>query len=130
MKVFNTCRSGLGALCSVKLLCLATVALTAIQAATARPHKLRVSDAAQAAELKSRGARLLADYGSFKLFETDDPALSAAKLNRVEVADDWDFIELNAGHLDTRAPGVVAQLKAVVPSAGSRLHNDDANGER
>ncbi len=111
-----------GALGLARVLCLAAVALAPIQAATARPQKLRVSDAAQAAELKSRGARLLADYGSFQLWESDNASLASPRLNRVEAADDLDYIELNAGRLDTRSAGVLAQRRAVVPAVGRRLH--------
>jgi hypothetical protein len=46
--------------------------------AFARPHKVRVSDPAAAAELKAQGARLLADYGSFQLFETVAAPTTAA----------------------------------------------------
>ena len=101
---------------------MAALALAPTHSALARPHKLLVHDAAQASELKARGARLLADYGSFQLLETDDALLAAPGLSRVELADDLDFIELNAGRLDTRAPGVMAQRRAVAPAAGNRLH--------
>ena len=122
MKPCTAARSRLTAICSIISLCLAAAALAAVQPAQGRPHKLRVSDATQAASLKLQGARLLVDYGSFQLWETSDPALAAAKSTRVEAADDLDFIELNTGPLDTRAPAVVALRKAVVPSAGRRLH--------
>ena len=111
-----------GAFRFVRLLCLLAVAVAVVQTAAARPHKLRVSDPAQADELKARGARLLADYGSFQILETDDAALASARLSRVEAADDLDFIELNAGRLDTRAPDVMARRRAIAPAAGSRLH--------
>jgi uncharacterized repeat protein (TIGR01451 family) len=113
----QACGSGV-----LKLLCLAAALLAALQPATARPHKLRVHDPAQAAELKAHGARLLADYGSFQLLETDDPSLAAEKLPRVEPVDHFDFIELNAGPLDTRASEVLAERKQIVPAVGNRLH--------
>ena len=122
MKPSATVRSRRAALRLVKCLCLAAVAAAAIHSATARPFKLRVSDSAQAAALEAQGARLLADYGSFQLLETDDPSLTNARLNRVEAADDFDFIELNAGRLDTRSAGVLAQRRAIAPAAGNQLH--------
>ena len=90
----------------------------------ARPHKVRVSDPAAAAELKAQGARLLADYGSFQLFETDVAPTTTATLQRerVESADESDFIELNAGPLDTRADAVIALRKTALPFAGKKLH--------
>jgi uncharacterized repeat protein (TIGR01451 family) len=104
------------------MLCLLAAAALAVLPAMARPHKLRVSDAAQAAALKAHGARLLADYGSFQLLETDDAKAAALQVDRVEAVDDSNFIELNAGPLDTLAPAVQAQRKAIAPAAGRRLH--------
>lgn len=89
----------------------------------ARPHKVRVSDPAAAAELTAQGARLLADYGSFQLFETvAAPGTATLQRERIESADESDFIELNAGHLDTRADAVIALRKTALPSAGKKLH--------
>jgi hypothetical protein len=89
----------------------------------ARPHKVRVSDPAAAAALQAQGARLLADYGSFQLFETDiAPAVATLQRNRIESADESDFIELNAGPLDTRATEVVALRRTVAAFAGKKLH--------
>jgi uncharacterized repeat protein (TIGR01451 family) len=107
---------------SILFLALTAACLAAVLPATARPHKLRVHDPALAAELKAHGARLLVDYGSFQLLETDDLSPAAGKLARVEPADHFDTIELNAGPLDTRAPSVMAERKAVLPATGHRLH--------
>ena len=93
-----------------------------MQAASARPHKVRVSDPAQAAELRSRGARLLVDYGSFQLFGMDDASVVTSSLSRAEDADESDFIELNTGRLDTLSPALLSQRRAIVPAAGSHLH--------
>lgn len=102
---------------------LSLVVLFSSTAAFARPHKVRVSDPAAAAELKAQGALLLADYGSFQLFATDaPPAPATLKRDRVESADESDFIELNAGPLDTRATEVIALRKTALPFAGKKLH--------
>jgi len=107
----------------LRTLVLSLAVTISATAGFARPHKLRVSDPATSAELKAQGAKLLADYGSFQLFETTaSPTLATLKQNQVESADETDFIELNAGHLDTRAPEVVALRKLALPFAGKKLH--------
>ena len=90
--------------------------------AFARSHRLRVSDPAEAATLKAGGARVLVDYGSFQIFETDEATPALTKASRAEVADESDFIELNAQPLDTRATGIMALRKTIAPFAGKRLH--------
>lgn len=66
---------------------------------------------------------MLADYGSFQLFETDAaPAPVTLRRARIESAAESDFIELNTGALDTRAPEVMALRKQALPFAGKQLH--------
>ena len=93
-----------------------------MQAASARPHKLKVHNPALAASLLAQGGRLIADYGSFQLVETDDPSSANGNKANAEVADEFDFIQLNAGHLDTRAPEIAALRQAVGNFKGKRLH--------
>lgn len=90
--------------------------------ALARPHKLRVSDPSEVAGLKAGGARVLADYGSFQILETDETFPALAKAGRAESADESDFIELNARPLDTRGTEIMALRKTIAPFAGKRLH--------
>lgn len=108
----------------LRILVLSLAVIFARQPALARPHKVRVSDPSAAAELQAQGARLLADYGSFQLLEIPDaPALAAAiTREQVQTADESDFIELNAGPLDTRAPEEVALRKGVTSFTGKKLH--------
>ncbi|TSA41813.1 MAG: hypothetical protein D4R57_00160, partial [Verrucomicrobiales bacterium] len=106
----------------VQLLSLSLATFFLVGNASARPQKIRVSDPAAAAELKAQGARVLADYGSFQLLETDAPSPNALRQGRAESADESDFIELNAGALDTRAPEVVAMRKNVGGFGGRRFH--------
>lgn len=122
MKSSTTTRAWARILRWSQWLWVAALAFTLAQTANARPHKVRVSDPAQAAQLQARGARLLVDYGSFQVFEVEPAAEPAANADHVEAADGWDFIELNAGPLDTRAPAVLAQRKAIAPAPGRRLH--------
>ncbi|MGC3956785.1 MAG: hypothetical protein QM813_02120 [Verrucomicrobiota bacterium] len=107
----------------LRILVLSLAVIFSRNSAFARPHKIRVSDPAAAAELTAQGAHLLADYGSFQLFETDiAPATATLKRDQVEGVDETDFIELNAGALDTRATEVVALRKTVAAFAGKKLH--------
>ena len=122
MKTIPSCSWSVAVSCARQWLFFPLAALVAVESAAARPHKFRVSDSAVAAELKARGARVLADYGGFQLLETDAVPPAASQPNRLEAADESDFIELNAQPLDTRATGVMALRKTVAPFAGRRLH--------
>ncbi len=106
----------------VQLLSLALAFLLSLDIASARPLKIRVTDSAAANALKAQGARVLADYGSFQLLEMDSPSPSALRQNNAESADESDFIELNSGHLDTRAPHVVALRKTKGGFGGRMFH--------
>ena len=106
----------------VQLLSLALVTFLSVGSASARPQKIRVTDPAAAAELKTQGARVLADYGSFQLLEMDTPSLNTLRQARAESSDESDFIELNAGHLDTREAGVIAMRKNVGGFGGRKFH--------
>lgn len=119
----NSCCSMVGGLRCAGLLILVLGVLLPVQSTQARPRKLRVSDPALAAELRAQGARLLADYGSFQLLESDAATAPASlPTSRAQALDDADFIELNAGRLDTRAAEVVAKRTAVGSFAGKQLH--------
>ena len=104
------------------ILLLTVTALPAAQSALARPHKLKVHDPALAASLLAQGGRLIAEYGSFQLIESADASPAGAKASSLESADEFDLIQLNAGHLDTRAPEVTALRKTVGNFKGRRLH--------
>lgn len=107
----------------LRILAISFAVISSLNLADARPQKFRVSDPAAAAELKAQGARLLADYGSFQLFEADaTPSPATLKRDHIESAAESDFIELNTGALDTRAPAVIALRKQALPFAGKKLH--------
>lgn len=86
--------------------------------------KLRVSDPVLAAELLAQGARRVADYGAFQLLEapSEQAAAAAPRTERVQPEENSDFIELNAGRLDTRGPEARALRRGVGVFAGKRLH--------
>lgn len=68
-------------------------------------HKLRTSDPQVAAELKQRGARLIAAYDTFQIFSADEATAQAVSSNQaVEFSDENNLILLNAGTLDTTKP--------------------------
>jgi uncharacterized repeat protein (TIGR01451 family) len=85
-------------------LLLSTCSLLSIALATpGRPatagQKVRVTDPRVSLRLQGEG-RMIADYGSFQLFEVDRlPAVIGE--SGVEVRDDYNVIMLNAGWLDT-----------------------------
>src|SRR6478736_4733658 len=107
----------------LRILAISLAIISSMTASVARPQKVKVSDPQVAATLKAQGAKLLADYGSFQLFETETVTATAAlPVGQVESETEADFIELNAGALDTRSAAVVALRKTVAPFAGKKLH--------
>ncbi len=83
-------------------------------ASTASAHKVRVDNPALAKEISTSGGKLIANYGSFQLFETDSA--------KGEIHDEFDTITLNAGHLDTKKPEIKALKKSAGNFAGKRMH--------
>ena len=87
--------------------------------ASAETHKVRISDPAMARSLVARGGKLVADYGSFQIIESE--TVPAAGSARAELEDDYNFIRLNAGVLDTRKPELQALRKLAPSFSGKRL---------
>jgi len=88
----------------------------------AAPHKLRVEDPVLAKELVAQGATVIGDYGAFTVVNADDALLANGVSNRVEMADDWNLVRLNARVLDTRAPATKALRQPRGSFNGKRLH--------
>ncbi len=110
---------------SLQLFCLLLLVCTALPfSGHAAKHKVRVNDSDTARDLVSDGATVLVDYGAFQLLEADDStvALASAVKKHAEVADDFDVIELNARHLNTRKDDIKALRGPVKEFAGKRLH--------
>jgi subtilisin-like proprotein convertase family protein len=97
---------------------LATIAGVAM----AESHKLHVNDPALAKSFIAQGSRLIADYGSFQLLESDSLPTEGAGSTGVQLEDDLNFVQLNARVLDTRKPEAQASRRPVAPFAGRRLH--------
>jgi hypothetical protein len=88
----------------------------------AGPHKLRVSDPALAESLVLQGGRLVADYGSFQIIETDQPSSAGTEDGRSQPADEMNLIQLNSVTLDTTRPQAQALRQPTGTFAGKRLH--------
>ncbi len=97
---------------------MATIASVAL----AESHKLRVNDPALAKSLIAQGGRLVADYGSFQVLESDIVPPGGTGSQGSQLADDLNLIQLNARVLDTRKPEIQASRRAVAPFSGKRLH--------
>jgi hypothetical protein len=80
-------------------------------------QKMEVRESATASALLAKGGRLIADYGSFQIIEAEQ----SGQTNRAEIRDDFNFIELNAGRLDTRTAEARASMAAAATFAGKRL---------
>src|SRR5216684_5612936 len=63
-------------------------------------HKVNVRDSATAQSIKDDGGKLLADYGSFQVYEIDHLRPELSQADTVEVRDDWNQICLNATNID------------------------------
>ena len=90
--------------------------------ACAGTHKWRVSDPAVAQSLVARGGRIIADYGSFQILESEAPPPGGANSDKALLADDLDLIHLNARVLNTRKPEAQAARGTVAAFSGKRLH--------
>ncbi|HZM01387.1 MAG TPA: S8 family serine peptidase, partial [Candidatus Saccharimonadales bacterium] len=106
--------------CSAGLALLLSVSFILAQAQEAAHHKIQVRDAAAAQAVVARGGRMIADYGSYQLY--DAPGLGADVPDRGEVRDNYNFIRLNAETLDTSQPRVQARRQTVGNFAGKHLH--------
>ena len=97
------------------------MALTFGFSASAAPHKLRVEDPVLVRQLVAQGAKVIGDYGTFSVLIADD-SLFGGVSNRVEVADQWNMIRLNARPINTGAPEAKAMRKSVGAFTGKHLH--------
>jgi len=89
-----------------------------------RRIKLEVSDPAVAERLLQAGAaRLVADYGAFRLLEADpETVANLGPVPGLQRRDAYDQIALNTGWLDTRAAKAATSAKSLTIFSGKRLH--------
>src|SRR5436309_6580929 len=83
---------------------------------------LQVNDPNVAGQIAQQGARLIADYGKYQLFESGKIEAAWVATGQVEARDEYHFIRLNAARLDTRKPEIKALRAAVGNFKGKRLH--------
>jgi subtilisin-like proprotein convertase family protein len=85
-------------------------------------HKLVVPAGGPAPALKVQGARLVAAYDSFQLYEATTAAADAlAAGGAAELRDDYNLILLNAGPIDTTTPAAAALQGAEGVFSGKRM---------
>ena len=83
-------------------------------------HKLRVTDPQQARELKRLGAKLVADYGSFQVFNADETIVrTMSKARELTFADEDNLVLLNVGALDTTKEELQQQRGRAANLSGS-----------
>ena len=90
--------------------------LPATQSAPTR-CKVQVRDPASARQLVAQGARLIADYSGFQLYDADQAAVASLG-GKAELRQSYNTIRLNAAPLDTSRPDFQSLRKTVAPFAG------------
>src|SRR5258705_10181544 len=100
---------------------LALVLVTIPGARAYAGHKIQVNDRSAADEAIAQGGQLIADYGSYQLFELDQPAPKLTGQRGVENRDYLNHIELDAIDIDTTQPEAKALRKSVGQFKGKRM---------
>lgn len=87
-------------------------------------HKVMASDAKSSAALEAQGARLIADYGSYKLFDVSTELSAKAQGPGVEVVDENNLVMLNSGSIDTTTSEAqdMRSLKVRRVTTGRSMH--------
>ena len=85
-------------------------------------HKIKVNDPAVAKQIAAQGGKMLADYGSYQVYEASQIGPDLLANDRLEIRDDYNVIQLNAAPLDTTKPEVKALRKTVGGFQGKRMH--------
>jgi uncharacterized repeat protein (TIGR01451 family) len=85
-------------------------------------HKVQVNDPVLGEQIKAQGGKLIADYGAFQLYDAADDVETFSRGHKADLRDEYNFIHLNAGRLDTRKLEVQALRKAAGNLNGKRMH--------
>jgi hypothetical protein len=85
-------------------------------------HKVQIDRLVSGADIVDEGGRLLADYGSYALYELAEVGPRLAARGQGEIRDEYNLILLNAGRLDSRRREIKALRKAAGRFEGRRLH--------
>gem|GEM_PF-6213534 len=110
-------RRGVSLLGAVSLL---VAVLVAPSPATA--HKVRAWESSTAKSIVEDSGQLLADYGSYQLYEVDRLRPDLLQDDKAEVRDDYNRILLDAARIDTTTKAVKALRKPVGDFNGKRMH--------
>jgi hypothetical protein len=89
---------------------------------TADAHKVKVWDSATAKSIVNDGGQLLADYGSYRLYEVEQVRPDLISADKAEVRDDYDHVRLNAATIDTSNAVPKSALKPAATFNGKRMH--------
>jgi hypothetical protein len=84
-------------------------------------HKIEVRDEALGQKMAAAGARLIADYGGYKLYDAPG-SMTNLPADKAELRDDYNVIALNAARLDTTQPAAQPLRKKAGNFSGNRLH--------
>lgn len=88
-------------------------------------HKVTASDAKSAAALEAQGAILIADYGSYKLFEaSSELSAKSQDVAGVAIVDENNLVLLNSGTIDTTTSEAqdMRSAKAINAAGGRQMH--------
>ena len=85
-------------------------------------HKIAVDDLFLASKLQQQGARLVADYGSYKLLEVNSTSASAlGSDSKAQMADENNLVLLNSGAIDTTTPEAQAMRRTASSGSGKQM---------
>jgi hypothetical protein len=86
-------------------------------------HKIKVGDRGLSLAVEKKGGRLVADYGSYRVYEVDTAtSKELTEGGLIESCDDYNLILLNAARIDTTTNEAIALRKPVASFKGKRLH--------
>ncbi len=101
----------------------ASVSNTATYRSPENRHKVQVTDKETADRLASQGARLVGDYSSFKIYEASTELANSLASNKdVQIRDEDNVVQLNAGGIDTTRTDIQARRASVGGFSGKRMH--------
>jgi hypothetical protein len=106
----------------ILLICGLSLVFSGVTFAQQSPHKIKVNDPALAKQIAAQGGKLLADYGSYQVYELSQVGPGLLANQHVELRDEYNVIQLNAAPLDTTKPEVKALRKPAGSFQGKRMH--------
>jgi len=89
---------------------------------SAHAHKVKVWDSATAKAIADDGGLLIADYGSYQLYEVEHLRPDLVTGDKAEVRDDYNHIRLNVATIDTSTAAVNSVRQPAATFSGKRMH--------